>query len=279
MLLGTGYQFAAFQQLAEVLACLYLSLVRTNLLDAVHEGVDASVEGFQGKGGNQVGFHGKTEGLEKGKDTVGTHELGAVEQRQSFLAHQFHRLPAELVEHTDSLAFLTFIIDIAHTDKRQEEVCQGSQVAGGAERAAVINDRHHVVIKEVEDALHGDDLHTAMPQREGMRLEQHHQLDDDGTYLLAHTASMALDEILLQGAQLVRRDVLAAQRTETGGNAIQGFFRLRNLLVQIIAALLYPQLGFRSQLQFQVFVDDAFDEVEGQLTGTYIIDIVHTFSS
>ena len=118
-----------------------------------------------------------------------------------------------------------------------------------------------------------------MPQREGMRLEQHHQLDDDGTYLLAHTASMALDEILLQGTQLVRRNALAAQRAETGGNAIQGFFRLRNLLVQIIAALLYPQLGFRSQLQFQIFIDDTFDEVEGQLTGTYIIDIVHTFSS
>ena len=112
-----------------------------------------------------------------------------------------------------------------------------------------------------------------------MRLEQHHQFDDDRAYLLAHTASMTLDEIFLQGAQLVRRNALTAQRAETGGNAIQGFFRLRNLLVQIIAALLYPQLGFRSQLQFQIFIDDTFDEVEGQLTGTYIIDIVHTFSS
>ena len=121
---------------------------------------------------------------------------------KSLFTHQLHRFPAELVEHADSLALLSFIINIAHTDKRQEEIGQRSQIAGCAQRTAVVHNRHHVVIEKVEDTLHGNNLHTAMPQREGMRLEQHHQLDDDGTYLLAHAASMALDEVLLQGAQL-----------------------------------------------------------------------------
>ena len=47
MLAGTGDEFAAFQQLADVLACLDLSFVGTDLLDTVHEGVDTAVKGFQ----------------------------------------------------------------------------------------------------------------------------------------------------------------------------------------------------------------------------------------
>ena len=79
MLLGTGYQLAAFQLFAEVGTRFYLALVWTNLLDTVHKRIYTPVESFQGEGGNQVGFLGETEGFEKSKDTVGTHKLGAVE--------------------------------------------------------------------------------------------------------------------------------------------------------------------------------------------------------
>ena len=36
-----------------------------------------------------------------------------------------------------------------------------------------------------------------------MRLEQHHQLDDDRTDFLTHAASMAFDEVFLQSAQFI----------------------------------------------------------------------------
>ena len=118
-----------------------------------------------------------------------------------------------------------------------------------------------------------------MPQGKGMCLEQQHQFDNDRADFFAHAASMALDEILLQGAQLIGRDVLAAQRAETGSNSIQRFFGPGNLPVQIVPAFLYPLFGFGSQFQLQVLIDNAFDEVESELTRTYVIDIVHTFSS
>ena len=51
MLAGTGYEFAAFQEFAEVLSRLDLSFMGTNLLDAIHERVDTAVKGFQRKSG------------------------------------------------------------------------------------------------------------------------------------------------------------------------------------------------------------------------------------
>ena len=90
---------------------------------------------------------------------------------------------------------------------------------------------------------------------------------------------MALYQVFLQGAQLVGRDILTAQRAETGSNSVQRFVGRCDLLVQIVAAFLYALFGFGSQFQLQVFVDNAFDEVESKLTGTYVIDIAHSFSS
>lgn len=132
-MLGTSYQLTAFQQFAESGTRLDLSLVGTYLLDAVHEGVDAAVKSFERQGGNQVGPPREALCLEDGKHAVGTHELGAVEQGQSFLALQFDRLPAELVEHTDGLALLSLVVDVAHADEGQEEVGQRSEVARSAQ--------------------------------------------------------------------------------------------------------------------------------------------------
>ena len=265
VLLGPGNEFAAFEQAAEVVARLNLSPVRADLLDAVHEGVDASVEGFERQGGDEVGPAREALGLEDGKDAVGRHELRAVQQGQALLAHQADGFPAEFVQHADGLAFPAFVVDVAHADEGQEEVGQRGQVARRAQRAAVVDDGQDVVVEEVQDALHGDDLHAAVPQRQGMCLEQHHQLDDDGAYFFAHAARMALDEVLLQRAQFVGGDVLVAQRAEARGDAIERLVGLGDLLVQVVAAALDARFGFRGQLQLQVLGQDAFDELEGQV--------------
>ena len=120
--LGTFDQFAACQQFTESLSCLDLSGMRAYLLDAIHKRVDASVEGFKRKSSYQVGFLGKAEGFENGKYTVGTHELGTVEQCKPFLAHEPNGFPAKFVEHADCFAFLSFIVDVAHTDQRKEQI-------------------------------------------------------------------------------------------------------------------------------------------------------------
>ena len=51
----------------------------------LHEGVDTDVKGSQRKGYYQIGFLGKAEGFEDGKDTVGAHKLRTVQQSKSFL--------------------------------------------------------------------------------------------------------------------------------------------------------------------------------------------------
>ena len=85
------------------------------------------------------------------------------------------------------------------------------------------------------------------------------------TDFLAHAAGVALDEVLLQGAQLVGGDVLVAQRAEARGDAIERLVGLGDLLVQVVAAALDARFGFRGQFQLQVLGQDAFDEFEGQV--------------
>ena len=67
MLAGTGDEFAAFQQLADVLACLDLSFVGTDLLDTIHEG-SIRPSKVPMKGCYQIGFLGEAESFEDGKD-------------------------------------------------------------------------------------------------------------------------------------------------------------------------------------------------------------------
>ena len=104
MRFGTFDQFAACQQFTESLSRLDLSGMRAYLLDTIHKRVDTSVEGFKRKGGYQVSFLGEAEGFENGKYTIGTHELGTVEQRKPFLAHEPDGFPAKFVEYADGFA-------------------------------------------------------------------------------------------------------------------------------------------------------------------------------
>ena len=166
--------FTAFQEFTEIIACLDLSSVRTDLLDAIHKRIDTPIESFEGKSGNKVGFLGKAESFQNGKHTIGTHKLRTIEQGKALLTHKLHRLPTKLIEDTDGLTLLTFIINIAHTNKRQEEIGKGSQITGCTERTTVVDNGHHIVIEEIEDTLHGNDLYATMSQRKGMGLEQHH---------------------------------------------------------------------------------------------------------
>ena len=102
--------------------------------------------------------------LKDSKHTVGAHELGAVEQCQSFFALQLHRFPTEFVEHADGFATFPLVVDVTHADERQEEGGQWSEVARCTQGATVVDDGEDVVVEEVDDALYGDELHAAVSQ-------------------------------------------------------------------------------------------------------------------
>ena len=154
------YNLAVLEDLAYDEGRLGLALVGAHLLDAGHEGVDAAVEGLHADGGEEVEALDHLPAVDEGLDAVGAHELCAVEQGEALLGLERDGLPAEDVEDVASGHSLAVVHDLAFADKRQEEVCQGCQVAGGAEGAAVVDDGVDVVVVEVEDALHGLDLHS-----------------------------------------------------------------------------------------------------------------------
>ena len=78
MLLGLGDDFTSFQNAAEECSRFDLSLMRTHLLDAVHEWVDASIECFERYGSYQVGSLDEAKSLEDGIHAIGTHELSSI---------------------------------------------------------------------------------------------------------------------------------------------------------------------------------------------------------
>ena len=275
MLLLPADQFAALQNTAESIARLDLSGMRTHLLDAIHKRIDPPVEGFERQGCNQVRplRHGKS--THQGKHAVGTHKLRTVQQRQSLFTHQAHRLPGKLVQDTDCLPLLPFIIHISHSDKRKEKIRQRSQVARRTKRTTVIDDREHVIIKEIKDTLHRYHLHAAMPQRQSMRLQQHHQADNHRAHLIPHATGMAFHQILLQGAEFIRRDILITQGTKACRDAVKRLALCLDLPVQIIAATLDTFLHFRGQFQLHISGQYLFDTFERQRFRPHIMYISH----
>ena len=197
MLLRTSDEFASFQDTAEESTRFDLSFVRAHLLDAIHERVDTSVKSLQWDGSNQVGAFDEAESFQDSIYTVGAHELGTIQQSQSFLAFQTDGFPTEFIEHTDGFASFSFIIYIAYTDERKEEVGQRSQVARCSEWTTVVHNRQYIVVEEIDDTLYSDDLYPAMTQRQSMGFQEEHQFHDERRHLGSYTAGMALHQILL----------------------------------------------------------------------------------
>ena len=90
---------------------------------------------------------------------------------------------------------------------------------------------------------------------------------------------MTLYQVFLQGAQFIGGYIFATQGTEACGDTVQRFFGLGYLMIEVVAAFLYPFFGFGGQFQFQILVDNSFDDVECEFTGPYMIDVFHTRNS
>ena len=104
------------------------------------------------------------------------------------------------------------------------------RLAKGA-RALVVDHGQHVVVEEVDEALHGHHLHAAVAVAEALHLQQKHQSDDFFGHHFARAASVRHDEVFLQGAQILFGDAVVAERAEAGGHAVDGLFGVLHLLV------------------------------------------------
>ena len=94
-------------------------------------------------------------------------------------------------------------------------------------------------------------------------------------HFCAYTAGMAFHQVLLQSTQFIGRNITVAQAAESCSDAIERDIGFLDLSVQVIPAFLNPVFGFRSQFQFQIFIDNTFDDVKSEVTRTYLIYILH----
>ena len=78
---------------------------------------------------------------------------------------------------------------------------------------------------------------------------------------------MTLDEVDLQLRQLFAAHADIAERTEAGGDAVDGFSLRRNLLVQIKPTALDAAAGVVAERQEQTVLDDFADAFNGEVLG------------
>ena len=242
-----------------------LSGVGADELDGVLKGARQAEEGVEAHGGDLVGEGVEAACLDDGVDGVGAHELGAVEQRQAFLAHQCHGLQSVLCEHFGRGTALALVPHFAQAEQRQRHVGQRGQVAGSAERALAVDDGGDAQVEEVEQALNGRNLHAALAKAQGVSLEQQHEANYLRANGFAHAARVALHQILLEAAQVAGADAHVAERAKAGGDAVDGALGRLDFAVKILAALLDERHGFGAELQVCAGAHDMRNLVDGEV--------------
>ena len=202
MFLGTADEFAAFQHFQESFCRGQLPFMGTDAMTERQEGLDAAVVGFERHHADQVGPFREALGLDERPDGVGAHELGSVEQGQAFFRLKADGLPTELFPDLGGGTHLAFVANFAHADDRKAQVGQGREVAGGTERALLVDDGQDIVVEHVDKPLNGDQLGAGMAVGERLGLEQEHQADDVGLHFFAGAAGVRHDEVMLELRQV-----------------------------------------------------------------------------
>ena len=115
---------------------------------------------------------------------------------------------------------------------------QRGQVAAGAQGALLVHDRQHAPVVEIEQALHGGQLHAAVAVAQALHLQQQHQAYQLGGYFLARAAGVRHEQVGLQLLALVGSNNLAAQSAEASIDAIHhGLGRALQPVLQVLVAV------------------------------------------
>src|SRR5574344_45707 len=120
------YKLAALQDFTESFSSLYLTSVRTHLLNAIHERFNSAVISIQRNCANQICSFGNPKRVKYGKNAICTHELSSVKQGQALLAHKFNRLPSKLFKNIFCCAAFSFVINIPLSNQRHKQICKRS---------------------------------------------------------------------------------------------------------------------------------------------------------
>ena len=120
------YKLAALQDFTESFSSLYLTSVRTHLLNAIHERFNSAVISIQRNCANQICSFGNSKRIKYGKNAICAHKLSSVKQSQALFAHKFNWLPAKLFENIFCRATFPFIINIPLSNQRHKQICKRS---------------------------------------------------------------------------------------------------------------------------------------------------------
>ena len=198
MLLVAGNNLASLEDGTEYAAGLDLTLMRANLLDAIPERLDTSVERLQRDCSEEIEAVHQMPSVDKSLDSVRAHELCAVKQRQTLLRFKTDRPPAHNVQSLDALYHLTLVLHHSLADKRQEQIGKRGEVSRSAERSAVIDHWKNVVVVEIKNPLNRLHLDSGKAFGQSVGLEQKHQFYYSAVHRCTHRATVALHQILLK---------------------------------------------------------------------------------
>ena len=229
---------AAVQPFADPGGHYGLSRLRAGSVHPGIEGLQAAVKRIQGKGGAYVGPVPQGETLGHQPNGMGHHELGPVDQSQSFFGAQFQGLPSQALQGLCGRHRLAFQHHFPLAYQRQTQVGQGGQIAGRTQRTAFVHHREAVGLVEIQQPPNGGRGGTreTVAQRKGFG--QQHQANQWGLQGISGTAGVAPNEIQLQLGQVFVSNRNVVQRTKTGINSVMGLLGRLGQLNHVSMALL-----------------------------------------
>ena len=142
---------------------------------------------------------------------------------------------------------------------------EGSQVAGSAQRALLIDDGKNVLVEHVHEALHGDELCAGMSVGERLRFQEKHQFHNLRAHFFTGAAGMGHHQVVLQLAQVLLGNAYVVQRAESGGDTIDRPPDIVHFVVQVLAAFHNGLHGFLRQRQFFFMVDNFLYPFQGKM--------------
>ncbi len=218
-----GHDLRTGQQTAEVGRAPLLAGVGPDRMQLRAVGGVGAEQCLDGDGAGHVGGGGQPVEVGHRQAQVGQHPLGAVEERKALLGLQHDGLqpgggqgvgtrqpPAVVGQH------------LPRPDEDGADVSQGRQIAGGAEAAQLGDGRSHPGPQQTDEPVDQRRPDARQPGGQRPGPEQHHRPDHLGLDQIAHPGGVTEHQRQLQPARLVGRHLHRRQRSEPGGDAVDG---------------------------------------------------------
>ena len=188
----------------------------------VEDGV-AAAQGLHGQGGGEIrGAHQLVE-VGEGQQQHAEHAVGAVDEREALLLLEQHRRDPGLgqqLRHRALGALPVAGAPLPHEHDRA--VGERGEIPGAAQRAVLVDDRGDVGVQQREHRLDHDGSHPGAAGGEGAGAQQHEGAHHLGLHLGPGAGGVGADQGALQGVAHARRDRRVGERTESGGDAVDG---------------------------------------------------------